>query len=194
MRHRLWFTLMIFLAYTPQTQALGSAERADAALHGVPGFTVEAVVGGPEVRMLVTEADVEAEMVRVLTQAGIGTVAANASGAGDARLLLMFKSYSIEPVLPHEHDEPVQLFPVSVHLGVSRPVSVQSGDGNTVVRAQVWWTHVEGWALQRTMHSVACVAVRRVLGQFVEAYTAAQATGAPAPDGGHPEAESARAH
>lgn len=167
----------LLLAGTGGTADTGGT--AGAALRDLDGFTVEAVVDGVEVSTLVTASDIEKEMTAVLTQSGIWNDAIDDPDFRVGRLRLVFKSYSIEPVLPEAHTEPVHVFPISVYLMASRPLYLHGDGGATEVEAQVWWTHVEAWALQRTMHSVACMAVRRALGQFLDAHAAAQPAGGP---------------
>ena len=181
MKSTLWYAVLMLLFLThPIGAAADAGGMANAALRGLEVFTVEAIVDGPEVGMLVTEAEIEAEMSEVLTQAGIWSDRIGDLDFRGGRLQLVFRSYSVEPVLPEAHDQPVQIFPISVYLAASRPLYL-GGDGEaTEVEAQVWWTHVEAWALQRTMHSVACLAVRRALDQFLEAHAAAQQAGRPA--------------
>lgn len=173
MKPKLLIAMWTLLLVLP-VGAAAAGGTANAALRGLDGFAVEAIVDGPEVSMLLTDGEIEQEMTDVLKYAGIWRDSAGAKDGRGGRLQLVFQSYALEPVLPESHDEPVRVFPISVYLAASRPLYLADGGSTTEVEAHVWWTHVEAWALQRTMHSVACMAIRRALGEFLDAHAAAQ--------------------
>lgn len=180
MLNRNLFSVVLLLIFSLLCAPPGAAERdavpAATALDGLERFTVDAVVVGQEARMLVTDQEIETEMAGILTRAGIPANPGEDREHGVGRLHLTFKAYSVEPVLPAEYDESVRLFPISVYLAASRPMYIGKGDDTRPVEADVWWTHVDAWALERTLGTVACLAVRKALSQFVDFYGAQQTT------------------
>lgn len=148
----------------PSTAALGDLE----------GFTLDAMVLGEEVSMLVTEPELLSTMTEKLLQAGVfADIEADPAYEGGF-LSLSYEAYSVEPVIPDDYETPIRIYPISIYLTVSRPVYIQRGSSSERVNAQVWWTHVEAWALENAVQEITCLAVHKALDRFVEAYAGSQ--------------------
>jgi hypothetical protein len=138
-------------------------------------------VEGEDIPMMVTEQEVRRSMRQALWEAGIW-VFEDQEDTGDIGVLsLNFYSEAIEPALPGDDDETMRIYPIFITLGVVKPVYAKPGaDGgaHTPMSAQIWWTEIHAWAVERRVRDIACVAVRKALAQFVEDYLAANAAGA----------------
>lgn len=150
-----------------------------AQLEGLEGVRLAPFVAGEDIPMMVTEREVGQSMRQALWEAGIW-VFEDQEETGDIGVLrLNFYSEAIEPALPGEDDEALRIYPIFITLGLERPVYVNPGaDGDLPppVTAQIWWTEVHAWAVERRVRDIACVAVRKALARFVRDYLAANAT------------------
>lgn len=152
----------------------GSTLPSTAALQGVDGFTVDALVLGEEVSMLVTEPEIVSTMTERLLQAGVFADTEFDPAYGGGFLTLTYEAYSVEPAIPEDYEAPVRIYPISIYLTASRPLYIQKGESRERINAQVWWTHVEAWALEDAVQEITCLAVHKALDRFVEAYAKAQ--------------------
>jgi hypothetical protein len=152
-----------------------------AQLRGLEGVRLGVFVEGEDIPMMVTEQEVRRSMRQALWEAGIW-VFEDQEDTGDIGVLsLNFYSEAIEPALPGDDDETMRIYPIFITLGVVKPVYAKPGaDGgaHTPMSAQIWWTEIHAWAVERRVRDIACVAVRKALAQFVEDYLAANAAGA----------------
>ena len=175
MSHKLFQILVFCLLGLCATIPLArSMSPANITLQGLDGFTVDALVIGEEVSSLVTEPEIISTMMERLIQAGIFADLEEDPEYKGGRLSLTFEAYSVEPVIPEDFTAPVRIYPISVYLSVSRPLYLRQGTSEDVVEGQVWWTHVEAWALENAIQEITCLAVHKALNRFVEAYSQAQ--------------------
>lgn len=166
---------ILFVAASTATVARDLASKLPAnGLDRLDSFTVDSLVIGGEVSMLVTDREITEAMVERLTQAGIFADLEEDPEYRGGHLNLVFEAYSIEPVLPGDSEEPVRIYPISIYLSATRPLFLLDGKAQRPIEGQVWWTHVEAWALERAVRDITCLAVRKALDRFVDAYTGAQ--------------------
>ena len=144
-----------------------------AALRELDGFAVSAMVEGAEIGMLVTERELRVAMREALLQAGLFIDEQDDLDSGGGWLHLVVAAYAVEPVFPEDENRPLRLYPISVYLAAGRPMANPTRRDGPPVPAQVWWTHVEAWALESAVREVTCLAVRKALGRFVQIHTGA---------------------
>ncbi len=146
-------------------------------LRDLEGVHLDAFVEGEDIPLMVTEQEVRQSMRQALWEAGIWVFEDQEETGNIGVLRLNFYSEAIEPALPGEDDETVRIYPIFITLGLERPVYTHPGtDGDAPMTAQIWWTQVHAWAVERRVRDIACVAVRKALARFVRDYLAANAT------------------
>jgi len=139
-------------------------------LTGLEGVYIAAHVVGADIPMMVTEEEIETEMRTRLWQAGIWVFEEPDDERNAPLLTLTFIAEPIEPVFPSDEGDVVRVYPISIDLNITEPVRgikrVDPGSGQQLV-GQTWWTHVQAWAMERTMRHIACLAVKKALDQFI---------------------------
>jgi hypothetical protein len=146
-------------------------------LAGLEGVYIDADIVGPDIAMMVTEEEIETEMRTRLWEAGVWVFEDLDDERNAPVLTLTFIAEPVEPVFPTDEGDMVRVYPIFIDLNLTEPVTgikrMESEVTQTLV-GQTWWTHVQAWAMERTMRHIACLAVKKALDQFIEDFEAAR--------------------
>jgi len=146
-------------------------------LAGLEGVYIDADIVGADIAMMVTEEEIETEMRTRLWEAGVWVFETPDDERNAPLLTLTFIAEPVEPVFPTDEGDVVRVYPIFIDLNLTEPVTgikrAESEVTQTLV-GQTWWTHVQAWAMERTMRHIACLAVKKALDQFIEDFEAAR--------------------
>lgn len=144
-------------------------------LAGLEGVYIDADIVGADLPMMVTEEEIETEMRTRLWEAGVWVFEDPDDERNAPLLTLTFFAEPVEPVFPSDEGDVVRVYPIFIDLSLTELVTgvkrVESEVTQTLV-GQTWWTHVQAWAMERTMRHIACLAVKKALDQFIEDFEA----------------------
>lgn len=143
------------------------------ALGDLEAFSVSATVVGPEVAMLVTEGEIVQAMREALGQGDVFVDEVPEEDSAGGWLHLTLEAYAVEPWVPEDAGQGLRIYPISIELSAGRSLYLAPEPAAPAVAAQVWTTHVAAWALEGSVREIACLAVRKALTRFMNAYRSA---------------------